>query len=32
MDANKGREEEIDQNGLDEPVVTKKEKVHFFLI
>ena len=27
MEANKGREEDIDQNGVDEPVVTKKEKV-----
>ena len=27
MEANKGREEEVDQNGLDEPIVTKKEKV-----
>ena len=27
MEANKGREGEIDQNGVDEPVVTKKEKV-----
>ena len=31
MEANKGREGEIDQNGVDEPVVTKKEKVSLCL-
>ena len=32
MEANKGREEEVDQNGVDEPIIPKKEKVKKYFI